>query len=271
MRYGALFPYAGGRPLQEYFLSANDIGGGVTGMTAFAGPGSAPNFMPAGVIVPGYDNYWGGVEFMYVQANGAIPVWQLVQIIPAVVSGRIQFQATVLANAANQVRPVGVAIQTMAATQFGWVAVGGLVPVSCTATVAANTPFGIAAAGQGGADSAGKEIENAVVILPATTTVTKNATLVANSPIVQITGNNTIDGLFVGCAVSGTGIPAATVVGALDPDGRRFTMTAGPGAGGANVNATAGGGIVLTGTYNDGTNFYNIAHLNRPFAQGRIT
>jgi hypothetical protein len=271
MRYGALFPYAGARPLQEYFLPANDPGGGVTGMTNYTGPGSAPNFMPAGAIVPGFDNYWGGVEFIYGQASATTPVWSICGITPALVSGKWQFQMAPWPSTANAVRPLCVAIAQMAANTFGWFAVGGLVPVACGASIAAGTPFAVTATGQGGADTAGKEVENAIVIAPATTTVTKNATLVASSPIVQITGNNTIDGLFIGAAVSGTGIPAATVVGSLDPDGRRFTMTAGPGAGGANVNATAGGGIVLTGTYNDGTNFYNIAHLNRPFAQGRIT
>ena len=68
-------------------------------------------------------------------------------------------------------------------------------------------------------------------------------------------------------------IPAGAVVGALDADGRRFTMVAGPGvtAASALANATATGGITLTGTYNDGTNYYNILQLNRPFVQGRIT
>lgn len=271
MRYGPLIPYVGARPMQDYFLPANDLGFGVTGISTYGGPGSTPPFMPPGCIVSGFDNYWGGVEFMYVQANGTINAWNLVQIIPAVVSGRFQFQATQVANTANQARPVGVAIQQMATGQFGWVAVSGLVPVNCTASVAANTVFGIAAAGQGGASAAGKEIENAVVILPATTTVSKSVLLTSGSPIVLVTGNNTIDGLFVGTAVSGTGIPANAVVASLNEDGRRFTMSTGPGVTGAALNATASGGITLTGTYNDGTNFYNIAQLGRPFAQGRIT
>lgn len=271
MRYGALFPYAGARPLQEYFNPANDVGGGITGATAYAGPGSVPNFMPAGAIVAGYDNYWGGVEFIYAQASATIAAWGLCALTPALVSGRFQFQAAPVANSANQVRSLAVAIQQMAANQFGWFAIGGLVPVNSTASVAATTPLGIAGAGLAGADSAGKEILNALNILPATTTVTKNVLTLANSPIVQVTGNNTIDGLFIGCALSGTNIPANAVVQTLDPDGRRFTMSTGPGVAGAALNATGTGGVVLTGTYNDGTNFYNIAHINRPFAQGRIT
>lgn len=271
MRYGALFPYAGARPLQEYFSPANDVGGGVTGMTGYAGPGPAPNWMPAGAIVPGYDNYWGGVEFIYVQASGTIPVWGLCAITPALVSGRWQFQAAAVANTANLARPLGVAIQQMAANQFGWLAIGGLVPVASSASVAAATAIGIAAAGQAGADSAGKEIVNAINIAPATTTVSKSVLLQANSNKVVITGGSTIDGLFIGAAVSGTGIPSGAVVGSLGADGRDFRMLAGPGVTGSAANATQSGGITMTGTYNDGTTYYNIAHLNRPFAQGRIT
>lgn len=270
MRYGPLFPYAGARPLQEYFLPANDVGGGVTGMTNLVG-GTLPNFMPAGCIVPGYDNYWGAVEFMYGQASATCAAWGLCAILPALVSGRFQFQMAPVANAANQARPLCVAIQQMAANQFGWFAVGGLLPINSTASVAAATVLGIAGVGLAGANTAGKEILNTINVLPATTTVAKNCFVQANQALIQVTGNNTIDGLFVGAAISGTGIPAGAVVQTFDPDGRRFTLSAGPGVTGAQVLPTASGGVVLTATYNDGTNFYNIAHLNRPFAQGAIT
>jgi hypothetical protein len=271
MRYGPLFPYAGARPLQEYFLAANDTASPAWG-TGYNGPGSAPPSMPNGVIVPGYDNYWGGVEFQYVQTQSAIPAWTPCTILPALTGGRFQFVAVAVANTANQSRPLGIAIASMAAGQYGWVAVSGLVPVLSTASVAANASLGITGAGTLGATSAGKEIENLVGVLPATTTVVKaNATLLAGSPIIQFTGNNTIDGLFIGCALSGVGIPANAVVQTLDPDGRRITMSTGPGVGGATLNATASGGVSVTATYNDGTNFYNIVQINRPFCQGRIT
>jgi hypothetical protein len=271
MRYGALFPYAGARPLQEYFLPANDLGFGNTGMSQTPSPSTIQNAMPAGAIIPAFDNYWGAVEFMYGQASATIPVWQACAITPALVNGRWQFQMAPLANTANQVRAVCFAIQQMAANQFGWFAVGGLIPVASNASVAANTPLGIAAAGLLGADSAGKEIENAISIAAATTTVVKNALVVSGQPLIQFTGNNTLDGVFLGAAVTGTGIPASAVVAYLDPDGRRISLSTGPGLGGAALNPTASGGVALTFTYNDGTNFYNIAHVNRPFAQGRIT
>lgn len=270
MRYLPATPYAGARPLQEYFLPANDIGGGTTGFTTL-GSGTVPNFMPAGLIIAGYDNFWGGVEFLYGQASAVVAVWAAVAITPALVNGRFQFQFAALANTANQARPVGFSIQQMAANQFGWIAIGGLIPVLSTASIAANAVYGITGAGTLGATSAGKEIENAVAILPATTTNIKNCLVTANSPQIRITGNNDNSGWFVGMALSGTGIPANAVLQTLDPDGRFITMSTGPGVLGAALNATASGGVSVTGTYNDGTNFYNIAHVNRPFAQGRIT
>jgi hypothetical protein len=61
------------------------------------------------------------------------------------------------------------------------------------------------------------------------------------------------------------------VVSSLDPDGRRFSMCVGPGVTATASLPTASGGVTLTFTYNDGTNYYNIVQCNRPFCQGRIT
>lgn len=269
MRYGPLFPYAGARPLQEYFQGANDTGGGVTGTSNMTNP---PTFMPNGVIVAGYDNYWGGVEFQYCLFSTTVAAWAPCTVKPALANGRFGFVASAIANTANQARPVGIAIAQMAAGQYGWLAVSGLVPVLSTASVAADAALGITGAGTLGATGAGKEIENLVGVLPATTTVVKaNASVTSGSPIITFTGNNTIDGVFIGCALSGTGIPANAVVQTIDPDGRRCTMSTGPGVAGAALNATASGGVSVTATYNDGTNFYNIVQCNRPYSQGRIT
>ncbi len=270
MRYGPAFPYAGARPLQEYFLGANDTAAQGFG-AGYNGPGGPPTSMPNGLIVPGFDNYWGGVEFQYCYFASTVAAWAPVVLTPAIINARYAFTASAVANTANQSRPLAVNIAPQVTGQWGWCSVSGLTPVLSTASIAAATSLGITGAGTLGASSAGKEIENMINILAATTTVTKNCAIVANQPFLQVTGNNTIDGLFLGCAVSGTGIPAGAVVATLDPDGRRFTLSAGPGLGGAQVVPTQSGGIVLTGTYNDGTNFYNIAQYNRPFCQGRIT
>jgi hypothetical protein len=65
-------------------------------------------------------------------------------------------------------------------------------------------------------------------------------------------------------ALSGTGIPASTVVAALDPDGKRIYM----GSAIATIDklATATGSITLTGTYTG----FGSGLINNPFAQGAI-
>ncbi|HEY6022771.1 MAG TPA: hypothetical protein VIV34_01185, partial [Pseudolabrys sp.] len=65
----------------------------------------------------------------------------------------------------------------------------------------------------------------------------------------------------VGMAVTGTGIPASTTISAINPD-NTVVMSA---------NATATGSVSVTGTYNDGTNFWNVLVVDRPLAQGAIT
>jgi 20S proteasome alpha/beta subunit len=74
------------------------------------------------------------------------------------------------------------------------------------------------------------------------------------------------DGFFLGAALSGTGIPASTVVAGLDPDGKRIYTGSAIGTFG-DKNSTATGNITLTGTYTG----YGSGVINNPFAQGAIT
>ena len=100
---------------------------------------------------------------------------------------------------------------------------------------------------------------NARSILAATTTSAKtNCT--ANSGSTQLIVPNA-DGWFCGVYLSGTGIAALTVVTDIAPDGRTVTLS---------VATTAAVTGTVTATYNNATVFYNVAHLNRPFAQGQI-
>jgi hypothetical protein len=116
------------------------------------------------------------------------------------------------------------------------------------------------AAGQLGANSAGKQIVNARVVAPATTTVVK-ANSVANSGSNRLQVTNS-DGWFIGAYLSGTGIAAGTTITDISPDGTQVTLSA---ATTAAVNGS------VTATYNNATIFYNVLHINRPFAQGAIT
>ena len=214
----------------------------------------------AGLTIYAEDPYWGPVEAIYVRANGSIRQGGLVVLTQTLASGRWRWDATEVPNTANLGRSVYVAMTPMTSGQFGWVSNMGIIPVNCNASVAADTTFGIAAAGQGGANSAGKQILNARIIAAASTTVAK-AGCVANNASTRLNIPNA-DGWFIGAYLSGTGIAAGTTVTDIDPSGTVCTLSA---ATTAAVNGT------VTATYNNGTVFYNVAHIDRPFAQGAIT
>ena len=202
-----------------------------------------------GAQISAADNVWGGGEFIYLKANatllmGSAVVWDL------------GWNATLVPNTANQGRSVAFAVYPMTVGQFGMFQVSGMAVANATASVAAAVPFGITAAGQVGANSAGKQIVNAASAAPSTTIVLKTNVLVTAGSNVLQTGNT--DSWFFGVAVTGTGIPGGTTITGMSPDGRSVAMSA---------NATASGVVTVTGTY---TGFI-IAQIQRPFAQGAIT
>lgn len=222
---------------------------------------STPAHQP-GLIVPGTSNYWGPGEFIYARANGSIRAFGLCVVTPSFDSTnrRWNYDVTEVPNTANLGRMLAVSMAVMASGDYGWFQIAGLTPVNCSANVAADTTFGIAAAGQGGANSAGKQVLNARVAAPGTTTVAKSNCTAANaSKLLQVPNS---DGWFVGAYLSGTGVGAACVVSSIDPSGRFVTMS---------VDSTAAINGTVTATYNNATVHFNVAHLNRPFAQGAIT
>lgn len=213
-----------------------------------------------GLIVTAVDPYWGGGEFIYCKANGSIRQFGLVVFTPVVTSGQMVYNVTEVPNTANLGRAVGVAMTIATSGQFIWVQVSGMVPVNCQAAVAADTTFGIAAAGQGGANSAGKQVLGGRVTIASTATVAKtNCTNQSGSTRLLIPNS---DGWFIGAYLSGTGVAAGATVTDIDPSGTIVTMSA------VSTAAIAG---TVTATYNNATVFYNVAHINSPFAQGAIT
>jgi hypothetical protein len=202
-----------------------------------------------GSKISGVDNFWGGGDFIYLKANGTIPVG-------ALAVWDLGWNAIVVPNTANTGRSVASSMFPMVAGQFGWFQISGMAAVSATASVAIATPIGITAAGQVGPNSAGKQVLNAQSAAPSTTTVVKtNALTTSGSNVITVPN---ADGWFVGVTISGTGIPALTTITGISPDGRLVTL---------NNNATASGVVSLTGTY---TNFI-IVQMNQPFIQGAIT
>lgn len=214
----------------------------------------------AGLIADSISPYWGGARFVYGRFGGTVRQYGVCTRLVAVASGAIQHNFTEVANTANLGSSIYVAMTSGTVGQFAWFMFSGVVPVNCNASVTADTTFGIAAAGQGGANSAGKQILGGRVALPATTTVAKaNCTGVSGSVTIQVPN---ADGLFLGCYMSGTGVGAAAVIVAIDDSGTLITLSV------ANSAAVSG---TVTGTYNNAVVFYNVAMLNMPFAQGAIT
>jgi len=228
-------------------------------VAGFGLPDTTARHQP-GLIVTGADNYWGGAEFIYAKANGSIRQSGLCVLTPVVSGNAYSYNATEVPNTANLGRTLCVAMTVMTSGQFGWFMLAGITPVNMNASVAADTTFGIAAAGQGGANAAGKQVLNARVMVAGAATVAKAGSS-ANSGSNLLNVQNS-DGWFCGIYLSGTGVAAGATVTDISPDGRTVTMSA------VSTAAIAG---TVTGTYNNATIFYNVAHINRPFAQGAIT
>lgn len=207
--------------------------------------------MPLGSVITGVDPVFGEGEFVYGQC-GAV----------GISIGRLSYfpsnnyVAADVPNTANLGRGVYVSAAAMAANTYGWFQRSGQGPWSCTASVAAGTSFGITAAGQVGANSAGKQILGANIVQPSTYAPTKlNVQTITGSAILSMGDTG---GLFVGLPVSGAGIPGGTTITAINPNQNQVTMSA---------NATATGTITATFTW---TGFL-LVQFARPIAQGAIT
>jgi hypothetical protein len=193
-----------------------------------------------GLVIDAVDPYWGYGTFQYIKSNDAILKGSLV-----IVGTMNTFLGTLLPNTASLGAPFGVAMAPIPSGSYGWIQVAGAAVYKTNATVNADATVGIGAAGILGAYGTLKGMVNVhnVKSATATTTVTAGTT---NGTGVLTTGG--YDGFFIGMALSGTGIPASTVVAKLDPDGRTIYTGSAIGTLG-DKNSTATGSITLTGTY----------------------
>ncbi len=251
------YPLIGAQPFSNSSAAAVEV--------ATAASGYLP-LIPLGTIATFNDPYWGGLECirLSIPTSTAVQVGQL-----STVTNTYGFVS--VPNTANLGQSVAFCAANVPSntgfTQYAWFVIAGRYPVYAGASVAADTAFGITAAGQTGAIANGKQILNARVQAAATTTVVKGNAVTTNGSAVLKVSNS--DGWFVGVALSGTGIPASTSIGAIDPTGTLVSMVQ-TGTTTAQ-NATASGAVSVTGTYNDGTKFWNVATFDRPFAQGQVT
>lgn len=109
--------------------------------------------------------------------------------------------------------------------------------------------------------AAGVQILNARCLIAAAATFTRQGTTRSGSSRVRF-GN--VGGMFVGQAISGTGIPASSVISAIDSDGTSVIIGS---AVGTPVNATASGTVTVTMT-NTG---FGICQVDSPTFQSQIT
>ena len=210
-----------------------------------------------GTEVTAVDPYWGTGKFVYIKSNDAILKGSLVMWDET-------YQGTLLPNTANQGFGFGVSMAPLASGNFGWLQVSGRCVYKTNATVAADAAIGIGAAGIAGTNSAGKQLLGVRNRVSATGTVTVSGLTTSGTNVILC--QKGYDGFFLGAALSGTGIPASTVVAGLDPDGKRIYTGSAIGTFG-DKNSTATGQVTVTGTYTG----YGSGILQSPFCQGAIT
>jgi hypothetical protein len=209
-----------------------------------------------GARITAVDPYWGMGTFVYFKSNDAILKGSLVMIDET-------YQGTLLPSTAGQGFPFGVAMAPVASGKYGWMQVQGLAVYKTNATVAADTAVAVAAAGIAGTLANGKQLLGVRNRVAATGTKTFTANTQNGTNVLMCPQG--YDGAFLGMALSGTGIPASTLVAALDPDGKRIYTGSAIGTLG-DKNSTATGQITLTGTYTG----YGAGILNDPTAQGQV-
>jgi hypothetical protein len=201
-----------------------------------------------GLVVPASDPYWGGAEFLYMQAAAAIPLG-------SVAVGNAASGTTSALKTGYSGRALAVAPFDFAANQYGWFQVSGQVPIRCTTALAAGNSFGLTGTGTVGINSAGVQVLSATVVAPSTTAVIKTNVITKAGSTRLVVPN--LDGWFPGIALTGAGIGGGAVINAINADG---SVT-------ASLPSTADGSVTVTGTYSG----YIIGQINRPFLQGAIT
>ncbi len=211
-----------------------------------------------GMTVSAVDPFWGAGVFLYLKSadavlKGSAVMWDEV------------FASTLLPSAVTQGFSFGIAMAPAASGTYFWAQIAGRAVYKTNATVAADGVLAIAAAGILGATATGKQVLGIRNRIAATGTKTFANTVTTNGTNVLYVPNG-YDGAFLGMALSGTGIPASTVVAGLDPDGKRILTGSAIGTFG-DKNSTASGSITLTGTYTG----YGSGVMNYPSCMQIVT
>lgn len=199
------------------------------------------------------DGDFGSAEFIYGVASGTIAAHNLTTMVE-------DFSMAANPVTANTGAPLFVSLAGMTVGQYGWFQKSGACVVKTANSIAVGVAVGVSAATAGSADTngAGRQILSAKVLKASTATETTSA-LVSIAPgdlrkmVVQDASK-----FFVGMALSGTGIGAASVVVSIDVTNHIII---------GSVDNTAAGTVTLTGTYTG----YLKLYVDSPFVQGAIS
>ena len=202
---------------------------------------------------------WGSAEVMYVvntSASTFLP-GNLVQVDK-------NFSIAAAATTAGTGAPLAVCLTRFTAgnvtRQGGWVLLAGVSPVSYSVAATTGIMYLGTSLNATPTQASGKQILNATCLIAAAGSFTRTVTTRAGLPQILV---SRVNGIFVGQAISGTGIPASSVVSSIDPSGQALVIGS---AVGTPVNATASGSVTGTFTHTG----YGICQFDRPFVQGQI-
>lgn len=145
--------------------------------------------------------------------------------------------------------------------QFGWILISGITPVKYSVAATTGSVYAGTAGTATPTAAAGAQLLGVDCKIAAVTTFTRSGSTKTGSSKV-VFGN--VGGMYPGQAISGTGIPASSVISSLDTDGRTVNIGS---AVGTLVTATAAGTVTCTMT-NTG---YGICLWNNAIIQGQIT
>lgn len=217
-------------------------------------PAGTVKQLALGHLVDAVDPFFGAGRLQYVQCQQTASI-----LTGTLVQGDINGIITPLGVAGNTGAPFGVVVQdfinsSVAFPTYGWLLVYGNVPIVYSVPATVGPMFGGTAGTASPTVTPGRQLLNAQCIGGGSTAIVKNGNSTSGSKIIQLTN---IDGLFVGMAVSGTGIPGGAVITAINTLMQVVISSV----------ATATGITPTTFTYTG----YGLCKLFNSFVQGQIT
>lgn len=215
---------------------------------------------PLGTIAQAHDPIHGFGEFIYLQGVASCVAGSLVSFNWSATAAN-NFQATLDPATANLSIPKAFAMGAHVAGTYGWFQIRGAAIAANNGTAAVGNAFAKATGQIGSAAVAGTQVLNTQIAVANGSTFTKANCRTQNGSTTVIVPN--LDGLFIGVAVSGTGIPGGATV-AAGQNGQPFS---GNNAIVLSAAATADGSVTLTFTR---TNF-SVVMTHIPIGQGQIT